>query len=621
MRRLSGVRVIDPLEFYSVADYKLYDLLSWLLNDVTTLRKSGMMPSLGFLEDTLEPIGVAATRPHTESPLTEDNWVLIHWPTVLEKIDTAFDLGQYSTVAILWHFREVLFRRSVVFHDLLQRKIAQHLTYRYFPLTESEKEKRGYVDLSDPEEEVFKSLRTSVISTPRTMDALRWSFRHTLLPRGTNDKIVYKLLPDRRMRTLIFEKLSGAVPSECSIFSATALLKMWRQLECVRVARRVSGSGFGPSTLSPDLKELFYAFHLRRVDLGVARLTANTLAINLSKYVPYRTRLTSYYKNLVGSSDYRDIEKTCGRVRDYFESIFEPLVVHGAAPLYRGRIESLWGDAALEHVLFLSNDGITRRLSQANRMEEVRASKTSQPKTPGGAKTPRLYVMASPPLMDIGYDEMRFEMIRRPRGVFWSVPWEMPFWVNHEPVSARGVRMSSEQPNLPRKGELRRGVTYVEAFDKYFYSLEMLKNLTELPKNPVRESVTLYRWMSHISAMPPKQFRLLQAGLRKDLVAQQQRAPGKSLRGTTWTREEDDAIKLYYRPGMNYADEAVLQGICRGRTQRAIMRRATELRNSMIESGIFDIDLLPHRNYNAKLRKLVQDAKENAYRALYALRQ
>jgi len=80
----------------------------------------------------------------------------------------------------------------------------------------------------------------------------------------------------------------------------------------------------------------------------------------------------------------------------------------------------------------------------------------------------------------------------------------------------------------------------------------------------------------------------------------------------SWTREEDDAIKELYRPEMSEMDEAKLFRICRGRNARAIMRRATQLRKQMIANGVYDMEQLPHRNYNASLKKLVKDSKAKA---------
>lgn len=224
--------------------------------------------------------------------------------------------------------------------------------------------------------------------------------------------------------------------------------------------------------------------------------------------------------------------------------------------------------------------------------------------------------MSSPPLPEVGVDEMRFEVIRRPKGKFWSVPWDMPLWTRYDVSTAPGVQMDSSPEDLPRKESMKSGVTYVEAYDSYFYSYDMLLDLKDLPDNPLRKSRILREWMRSIDVMPSRQFQLLQAGVRKELVVQQKRKPGYSLKGVTWTREEDDAICRYYRPGMTIDDEARMLRICRGRNVRALLRRATELRKEMIAKGIYDLGKLPHRNYNATLRKLVQDARDKAMAAI-----
>lgn len=612
MQRLTASSIIDPLEFYRTSDFQLHSLLRWVAVEAGMLRRSKQLPILGTPVSDFKPMGVAATQKNVGHSADPKEWFLIHWPSVVQNIDIAFEQGHYSIVALLWHFREVLFRRSVAYHDLLRRKIAQHLTYRYFPLTEEEKAKRGYIDLSAAEEEIFKGLAAGVVSTPKTMTSLRASFKDTLVPHGTGGKIREELFPRKITLGHLLSDLGGVDANECSVFSFQGLSRVWRQLPCERSIRRVRGPGFGPSVLADDFRELFYAFHVRRVDLGVARLSSAVLAVNLYKYIPYRAPLTPYYKNLAGPKVYGDLAKTSKAAREFFETVYEPLIVHGAAPLHRQRVELLWGDSVIDHVLFLSSKAIGRRLSKANRMEVVRNSKTSKTNLPTGAKVPRLFIMSSPPIPELGVDELRFELIRRPAGVYWGVPWEMPPWTHYEISTAQGLNMDQPVQDLPRKDAMRKGVTFVESYDRYFYSLDMLIELKELPDNPVRKSRVLREWMRHLANMPARQFQLMQAGVRKDLVVQQKRKPGRSLRGITWTREEDAAICQYYRPKMPVEAEAKLLRICRGRTLRAISRRASEVRAEMIQKGIYDLRLLPHRHYNAKLGKLVQDAKDKA---------
>jgi hypothetical protein len=616
MRQIKSIDVIDPVEFYRVSDYKLTDLLGWVVRDAGKLRRSKELPLLDAYVESFAPMGVGVKPHDPQFSRVPKDWYLIHWPTFVNTVDTAFDLGRHSIVALLWHFREVLFRRSVVYYDLLRRKIAQHLTYRFFPLTEDEKAKRGYHDLTGVEEEVFAGLTEGVINTPKTLTALRESFNETLVPRGNASRLRGELYPRKETRASLLSTAGDVDPSTCTIFSFTALKRLDRQLPCARSIRRVRGTGFGPSTLGADFREIFYAFHFRRVDHGVARLGKRIVAINLARYIPYRAQFTTYYKNVVGPKVYGDIGKTATAVREYFEAVFAPLIVHGAALLHRDRVAALWGSTSADHILYLSSDGIARRLSQANRMETVRASKKQKSRFPSMSKVPRLFIMSSPPLPELGVDEMRFEVIRRPRRKFWSVPWEMPLWTRYDVSTAPGVQMDAPPEDLPRKATMKSGVTYVEAYDTYFYTYDMLLDLKDLPGNPLRKSRTLREWMRSIDAMPSKQFQLLQAGVRKELVVQQKRKPGYNLKGVTWTREEDDAICRYYRPGMTLDDEARMLRICRGRNVRAVLRRATALRKEMIAKGIYDLEKLPHRNYNAKLKKLVQDARDKAMAAI-----
>lgn len=617
MKKVTSDLLINPADFYSMADSNLLNLLSWVLADANMLRRTKSLPELESFAHDFEPLGVAASNRDKTSLFAKKDWFLIHWPTVVRCVDMMFELQQFGMVAVLWHFREVLRRRSLVYYDLLRRKIAQQLTYRYYPMSEEDKIQKGYRDLSPVEEEVFEGLANGVIRTDKTVKALSQSFKDTLTPRGTHKSLRSMLFARKPVREDIFEVIGPYKPEDCTIFSATELRRNSRMIQANRAISLVYTDGFGPATLGDDFREIFYAFHFRRVDHGVAKLSNHVLAVDLIKYIPYRTQLTNYYRNMVGPQKYQSKALTAAAMLKYFEAVFEPLVVHGAASVYRRRIEQLWGDDSLEHVLFLSVDGIARRLSAANKMEVVRSHKSKQQSyVPAGSKVPRIYVLESPALPDRDYVTLRFETIRRPSGLFWGVPWEVPASLHYDIPTTSKLCMTDTRADLPRKTTMKKGVTYVEAYDRYFYTLDFLLECAELDDNPARDSGELRGWMKMLSEMPTKQFNLLQAGTKKDLVVQQKRKPGRTLRGVSWTKEEDDAIKELYRPDMTESDEARLLRICRGRNTRALMRRATQLRNAMIEDGIYDLELLPHRHYNASLQKLVKDHKAKAQRRI-----
>jgi len=613
MKKIMSVECVDPADFYELADSNLLDLLSWVISDANMLRRTKSLPELESYARGLDPLGVAASNRHPESPFKRKDWFLIHWPTVFRCIDEMFERQQYGMVAVLWHFREVLRRRSVVYHDLLRRKIAQQLTYRYFPMKEDDKRRRGYQDLSPIEEEVFNGLAMGVMKKDRTIDALSESFKNTLVPRGSDPKLRYNIFAPQPVREDIFKSVGPYRPADCTIFSAVELKKNQYRLKAHRNISAVSGEGFGPAKLNDDFNELFYAFHFRRTDFGVARLSEHVIAIDLLKYIPYRTQLTNYYRTRVNAEERRSKALTASRMLSYFESIFEPIIVHGAASVYRRRIEKLWGDDSIEFVLFLSVEGLSRRMAQANRMEAVRKyKKRSGGSLPTGPKTPRIHVLETPALLERGSETMRFEVIRRPSGLFWGVPWDISSTLHYDLPNVGDISLYAKSAPLPRKTTMKKGVTYVEAYDRYFYSFDFLVECRELPDNPVIHCGELRDWMKTLSDMPARQFNLLQAGVRKDLVVQQRRKPGSTLRGVSWTKEEDDAIKELYRPNMSERDEARLLSICRGRKMRAVMRRATQLRKEMVADGIYDLDSLPHRNFNASLLKLVKDAKTKA---------
>jgi hypothetical protein len=84
---------------------------------------------------------------------------------------------------------------------------------------------------------------------------------------------------------------------------------------------------------------------------------------------------------------------------------------------------------------------------------------------------------------------------------------------------------------------------------------------------------------------------------------------------TRWTFEEDTAIKTLYRPWITLSEERKLYEVCKNRRKSVIAQRARELRLEMIEAGVYTVSDLPHRRYNANIRKEINSARRRAVHA------
>lgn len=88
-------------------------------------------------------------------------------------------------------------------------------------------------------------------------------------------------------------------------------------------------------------------------------------------------------------------------------------------------------------------------------------------------------------------------------------------------------------------------------------------------------------------------------------------ASGVGARGIRHTKEGDVVIIALMRPGVLRRSQDLnrIFSACAGRSWRAIRDRASVLRNQLIAEGVYDIEELPHLQYNARIGKAIAEAK------------
>lgn len=142
---------------------------------------------------------------------------------------------------------------------------------------------------------------------------------------------------------------------------------------------------------------------------------------------------------------------------------------------------------------------------------------------------------------------------------------------------------------------LRDGVFYFESLNEWFYSYAFLKDTggVGLVRHPA-----LNEFLYDLSRISSRDFRV-----------KWQREHSKRKSSKEFTLAEDRMIIDYYRPRMSQDTKMLLSDVCVGRTSAEISRRATFLRRKLIEEGIFDINKLPHANYNVNIHTEIVEAQ------------
>jgi len=639
MKRLSSEQIVEPKDFFRSAMEPLPALLDWLRRDIGMLR-TRVAREISYINSntgmSFDPVGVAVSHQRDAVKKIKDaysskDWCIIHWPTVLKRVEDSFYFDTLAPIAIVWHFRELFRRRSEVFVELLERKIIEEIYKVKLPLIPEEKLRRGVRELSEPENLRYYSLISEKFGAKEDARsfyyAVNRSFRETLFPRGMP---VYQpdrkaLFPHAYLWHKIKEDMGISDELTCLCISLAEVKERAGQwsMEGPAIKGIPEKSGcFGPKHLDEDTREFCVAEQLCHPDFGIARVGVDTLAINLKQFIKYRAPLTSYYKKLCDSRRvrYGDINAVVNAVRDYWENTYSNLFLEMAELKEDRYLTDLWGEQVLRDVVLLDILSLDKRRTRLKMLEKARKIKKEKQVPVDTYKKimPRLYVLESPTAAGI-YSEnaSQYFVIRRAKGTYWGVPWDIPKWARHDVLRdpQKPIVEGTPVEDLPRKEELKKGIIYVEGYDRYFYTYKVLVSMRDI-RNPVRQSRNLREWMQRIERSSPKEFRIYYKGVKKEQVDIWKREcalkKGKTLSGVAWTRLEDNAIRRYYRPGMTFDDEEELLRICKGRSMYVIGRRAAKLRRIMLSQGIYSLELLPHLRYTWKLQRQINEMKEEA---------
>jgi hypothetical protein len=129
---------------------------------------------------------------------------------------------------------------------------------------------------------------------------------------------------------------------------------------------------------------------------------------------------------------------------------------------------------------------------------------------------------------------------------------------------------------------------------KWFYTYEFL---VKCPSAHLSERPDLKEFLVGLSRISS---RLFSSRLRRSCLTGR---PGH------FSCEEDEVITKYYRPGMPAESKELMGNICAGKSGHQISTRAKLIRRNLIAEGVYDLDKLPHLNYNINIQNEITLAK------------
>ncbi|RLC83252.1 MAG: hypothetical protein DRJ03_17700 [Chloroflexi bacterium] len=530
--------------------------------------------------------------------------ILIHWPT-LTRIAPHLPysaLNLRSFCAMYWGMADVLRRRSVLYHNLLFRK---YLGVYRSPAGSGTTGWKALPPLDKFQADILDILEPLSVKDARLWRAFSSVFRDTMQSCAHMPPSV-----ETEFRGMVREDQWH----EFSYFRIGKYLENYKHLPPSPDTDNVKGSDFTGSKVSPELEELLVLRHLppqysKRT--GVLFDTEihserHMRVINMRLYSRLRRQMGStFYSNVCKQLGYKvspdtDVGDYAAEFVQHFEDKYEefklPLFIAGD---YDAFIAQKWpGAPDIRGCLFVPIPSLDKRIQTSRKLELIRPTLTRkkaiamaerrnrQPK-----RSPREFAIQSPPID--AADGMRFKLyvIRVRQKVYFYVPWEMP------------TQYRTKAPRNPENPTPATGARIHPETGKWYFTLACL--LTD-PSSPLYKYPALHEWMRAYSRLTPARFNKLNKEAQRlhvDVAKRSTQGIGRE----RFKADEDAAIVRLYRPEMTETDKEAILRACAGRQWHAIIVRANTLRNKMIESGIYSLERLPHRNYNAALkRKLAQ---------------
>jgi hypothetical protein len=523
--------------------------------------------------------------------------VYIHWPRLLAilprlpSFDPRRELVAFSLM--VWGFSEVFKRRDVLYYEFLRRKLLHGLASHAQNLNAI----KGIPDLSQQETHLFAAMSKQLLKTSDPMiRALRSSFSATMEKAGP------KLIVTRPSNQL--DKFHIDVRRGCSMWHTG--LSVYR--ESVIFEKTPAPVTVVPNTVDfiprhrDDLfNEVLFARGIEantKVVFGVRRSLKllpqeRITLVDIGDFAKYRTEsgvpFFAKLRRKLGLS--KEPWRKCARemvfyMQEHMDGLTAPGGDYG---IFYDMLEDVFPNASVDHILFIPYSAITERCVRQNKTALALEVKGGGVFHSTGA---RVAIVVSPPIPSADMATFRFNLIRRRNTVYICPPWKIPTVEILAPATVRR--------------EFKSGVHYDRPSHRAFCTMDLLLRMED---SPVRKHPQLRAWLSSYEKMSAQRFKELRKLSKKTFVDGTTRQQGHRAQ---YTQEEEEAICRLYRPGLTAEDKEELLFICKGRTWSNIRSRASLITKAKLNAGCVDINQLPVRNYNARIRKRIAENKEIA---------
>lgn len=558
-------------------------------------------------------------RNHQRKPFKTNSFMLLHWPALIRNAGELVYTNPVLAVFLLT-FKDTIQQYSPFLLESLQRKYVQDI-YK-LPGSRDDTGANIYAstDIStsvspDVEGVVLQDLLNSASKDVNFIGELlrccsihysgmlrakeRYSLGHTIVskekvPKDTLDACSRLYLDDTSRCAHSFETLEPKLLHKlCGGHLTPMLREFW-------VAYHLAI----PWNNRPGWQKPYFESVVKQLGVAVLPGEPDLLLINWERWFNYRKSVFQHgpYRDFTYTSGSRKMERSARKflkaLREEVNPKMHEHMARAFALKYPGlrfnpvalstsvtnTMKKTWDMAEddLVNAMSVVDTGALRQISMNNNKRVFKKLELGAVRSSSHA-----YVLPESPSCVVtvevgGETKYTFRVIHTGRKMYFQPSWDV-----YPSVCFKRPNYENEH-ELWHATNLRHGVTVLPNGEGPAYSYELLTSKhvkSGTPQYPeVLEALQKYADFSR------SQFRSFISPRRLPLH---------------WTEVEDAAIIKYYRPKRSTEDTENLMAACPTRTMNSISNRARVLRAKLIKSRVFDIDKLPHGQYNATIGKAI----------------
>ena len=513
--------------------------------------------------------------------------LLIHWPSLVAQAWEHFDAFPPAAL-LLGCFREIFSRASFFVGELLERHLLTQVAHWVHPGVSL-----PVVPLETAEVHLFREWMRALSRNPDMIRALKTSFDAAVVGNLLPADMDYgEFLDSHRAFILNYKR------EEFSVLSLHRVITYGTRIPPRFSILNVDTETFGAADINTLAYELLFAHKL----FVPEHLASSSLAVQWGVFPAEAERVL-----MINFKRFFEYRKRTASVDKYIKQVFTPLKTQRVAlPTHPGHIAE-YVQTHYKHLQRFSGESIDLRqkyfgteasslwlpdewastvfLNSAKLQDFFVHHRYTRFKQSAGAvkRKPRERLYQNQTYHSPSGSMYTFIMTRHKSEWHFSPPWDTP-----EMDLSRNSRMY--------KGQWRKqflpGAFEDHLKRRLFMNVQRLCMTTPFQQKNIPG---LREWLENLSRMPLEDFRSPR-GYRSSAGRQ------------PFTYEEDQAIYRYYHPNASEKDLLALKTVCAKRTDMAISMRASALCNLLIESGEYSLGVLPHRKYNANLRKKIAAA-------------